>query len=179
MRTLAFALVTIAVTACKQEGESPKALGASATPGGSNAPVASAGPAPPERDAWYAGKWSGTYETRSHRIDLSTKVGGLAEWAADDGKRGSGAGTLSLVAGADGTVTGVATGPLGNVDLRGAFDGDALAVRFAPKDADDGAFSGVLVARRDGDAIAGDLNASSPDGRSARSGTVKLHRGEP
>lgn len=129
----------------------------------------------PSGEAWYAGTWRGTYNSALHRIELPTKQGGLAEWAADDGRRGTGPGTLSITPGADGTATGTAEGPLGSADLRGAFDGDSLSLRLVPK-TEEGSFSGVIVAHRDGDRLVGTLRAATPDGRMAREGTIALTR---
>ena len=170
----------VALTGCKERGDAAPPSPASAAASAPRAPARSAAlaasaPAGAPGEAWYAGTWRGTYESSLHRIDLPTKQGGLAEWAADDGRRGVGSGTLSITPSADGTATGTAEGPLGSADLQGAFEGDSLSLRLVPK-TEEGAFSGVIVAHRDGDRLVGTLRASTPDGRVAREGTITLTR---
>jgi len=165
----------IALTGCKEYGQAtPPAPPSSAT---AAAPSAQA-PVPvaaPSAEAWYAGTWRGTYDSSPHRIELSTKQGGLAEWAVDDGRRATGPGTLTITAGADGTATGTTEGPLGSAELRGAFDGETLALRLFPK-TDEGTFSGVMLAHRDGNRVVGTFQASTPDGHVAREGKIALTR---
>ncbi len=142
-----------------------------AAPSGAKA-AATAAPA----DAWYLGAWTGTYESRTHRIDLPSKQGGLPQWATDDERRGAGRGTLAVSAGPDGVAGGAATGPLGDQYLRGAFDGDTLAARLTPKETDATAFSGTLVAHRDGNRITGTLQAATADGSTTRAAKLTLSR---
>jgi hypothetical protein len=177
LRRAHFVAAALALTGCKErEQEGPPAPPSSAPPISTTPLVgSSARAAVPSAAAWYAGSWHGTYESSPHRIELSAKQGGLPEWAVDDGHRGTGSGTLTLTPGADGTATGTAQGPLGSAELRGAFDGDTLALRLVPT-TDDGAFSGVMVAHRDGERVIGTFQASTPDGRVAREGKVALTR---
>lgn len=174
MRAAHVVAAAIALTGCKESGQAtppaPPASAAAATPS-AQAPV----PAAPSAEAWYAGTWRGTYDSSPHRIELTTKQGGLPEWAVDDGRRGTGSGTLTITPGNDGTAAGATEGPLGNAELRGAFDGDTLALRLVPR-TDDGAFSGVMVAHREGDRVVGTFQASTPDGRVAREGKIALTR---
>ncbi len=149
--------------------------------GAASASAVAATPAPsasaaPVRDTWYAGTWSGTYETASHRIDLPPVQGGLPEWKVDD-KRGVGKGTLSVTASADGTAAGSTDGVLGKHDVRGAFDGEEFTARFVPDDTK--GFAATLVAHRDGARVAGMLEAGSADGHLARSGTFTLAKAAP
>ena len=71
--------------------------------------------------------------------------------------------------------TGTTDGPLGSAELRGAFDGETLALSIVPK-TDDGAFSGVVIAHREGERVIGTFQASTPDGRVAREGKIALTR---
>lgn len=161
--------------AASSASATPPAPGSPAAPGA--AVSASAGTA--TRDAWYAGAWTGTYQSAPHHIELPPKQGGLPEWKVDDPKRGVGNGTLTLTAQADGTVVGSSTGALGEHVVRGAFDGDAFTAQLVPKATDGSGFAGTVVGHRDEDRIVGTLQASSTDGRLARSGTVTLTKAAP
>jgi hypothetical protein len=166
----------IALTGCKEREQAAPV--APATPSGAvAAPSTSAMPSAPKpsAEAWYAGSWRGTYDSSPHRIDLSTKQGGLAEWAVDEGHRGTGSGTMAITPGPGGTATGTTDGPLGSAELRGAFDGETLALSIVPK-TDNGAFSGVVIAHREGERVIGTFQASTPDGRVAREGKIALTR---
>jgi hypothetical protein len=112
-----------------------------------------------------------------HRIDLSSKVGGLPEWAgAGNPANATGHGTLKLTAAADGTVTGTAEGSLGDQEVRGAFEGDAFTARLVPKTGDATAYAGTLTAHREASQAVGVLVASTGNGHDARAGTVTLSK---
>jgi hypothetical protein len=98
----------------------------------------------------------------------------LPEWKTDDGREGVGHGKLELTASADGSVVGTATGPLGDEEVRGTADGDALTARLLPKPP--GLYGGTLVLQRKDDGWTGTLSASRSDGRVARTGAVTLSR---
>jgi hypothetical protein len=123
--------------------------------------------------------------TSVHRIELPPKAGGLPEWAAASAEPPGrdGQGTLTVTVNADGTVTGSATGSLGDQDVRGIFDGDSFTARLIPKAASATAYSGTLVARRTEARAEGTLSASTGDGRTVRAGKVTLspggHAGSP
>jgi hypothetical protein len=179
--TLALAL---ALAGCRgQAGNAPAgSVAASAATPGAAAPSAAPAAAPSAvvaRDAWYAGAWTGTYQSTPYHIDLPPKQGGLPEWKVDDPKRAVGRGTLTLTAQPDGTVVGAGTGALGEHTVRGAFDGDALAAELVPKATDGTGFAGTFVAHRDKEQIVGTLQASSTDGHLARTGTLTLTRSTP
>jgi len=130
--------------------------------------------ATPPQDGWYVGTWTGSYQSVPHRIELPPAQGGLPEWKVE-GKTGTGPGTLTLVASADGTVTGHAEGPLGKQEVRGAFEEGVLSARLVSAGASSG-YSGTLVARRDGDRVVGTFEAGSTDGHEARTGTITLEK---
>jgi hypothetical protein len=170
-------LVGLLLAGCQREKTT-----AGAAPSASMAAQATVAPPAPSKasaESWFAGAWTGKYEASKHRIELSAKVGGLPEWAADDGPRGTGAGTVELVPDASGATSGSMDGPLGPAALEGSFDGDTLAARFYPKNDDRTGFSGVMVARRDGERLVGSLDAATSDGHVARSAKVTLSRRAP
>jgi hypothetical protein len=177
--TVARALsLIVALPAC-QGGEKNSGAAASAS-GAAPLPALSAvAPVNTKTDSWYAGTWTGTYEAAKHHIDLPAKIGGLPEWAADEGARGTGKGSVRLTPDSTGAATGSVEGPLGPAVLEGAFDGDVLALRFYPKNAERSGFSGVLIARRDGERLTGSLDAATTDGRVARTAQITLERAAP
>jgi hypothetical protein len=156
------------IVACKGSPESaaPAASGAAAQSAAA-APVASA-PA----KASYEGAWQGTYKAELLRIE--TTAGAVKQWKDDDGSKASGDGKLSFVAASDGTVTGSASGPLGQHTISGKIEGDRVALSLIPAEAD--GFRGVILASQSGDAIQGTLSAATGDALQARRGTVTLAR---
>jgi hypothetical protein len=164
----------LAATSCHDRPAPAAAASAKPSADPTTAPVTAASTPARTTEAWYAGTWSGTYTAVAHRLDLSTKLGGLAEWTVDDGRNGVGPGTLTLTPAADGVVTGTTAGALGKGELRGAFDGDALALRLVPEDG--AGFSGVVVAHREGDEVVGALHAATSDGHVARDAQITLQR---
>jgi hypothetical protein len=155
----------------------PAGAGANATPSASAATSASGAPPPA---AWYVGSWSGTFAARPFRVILEKKPDGLPGWSKDDGKVGSGSGTLSLTIDASRRVVGSAQGALGDLLVTGEIDGDTLRAAASPKApaALDG-FAGTLVARRSADALVGRLQASTGDSQTVREAAVRLERAAP
>lgn len=168
-----------ALSACQSGAKSTGVPSAAASAAAAPTAPSSTAKVIAKTDAWYAGTWTGSYEAAKHHIDLSTKIGGLPEWAADEGASGTGKGSVRLTPDATGAATGSVEGPLGPAALEGAFDGDVLAVRFYPKSADRSGFSGVLVARREGERLTGSLDAATSDGRVARTAKITLERAAP
>jgi hypothetical protein len=79
-----------------------------------------------------------------------------------------------------GNVTGMATGPLGELKASGTLDGEALRVRLQPAKVLEPPemFNGVLLARKENGGFSGDLKASSGDSLTVRKATVKLAKRE-
>jgi hypothetical protein len=154
--------------ACKPAPEqSPPAPATSAATSASVAAVPAAAP-----KAWYEGSWQGTYKAELQKLE--TAAGGPKQWKDDDGSKASGDGKLSLEAAADGTVSGTATGPLGEQGVTGKIEGEQVALSLAPAQGD--GFRGVILASQKDGAIQGTLNASSGDSLQARRGSVSLSR---
>ena len=172
-------LVAAALTAaCDDEPEpaAPARGAASAAPSTSASTAASAKPPAP----WYAGTWSGTFETQHYLIERTKREGAVAAWDKDEGEKAAGQGRLSLDVDADRRVTGTASGPLGALVASGEMDGDTLRVQLSPKDprAPETAesFAGTLIAKRKGQLLEGRIQASSGDSRVVRDAAVKLEK---
>ena len=165
MRSL---FLLVLVLGCKGSPEQAPAAGSAATPASTAAPRASAAPAKP----WYEGTWQGTYKAELLRIE--TAAGGVKQWKEDDGSKASGEGKLSLAATSDGTVTGSASGPLGEHSVSGKIDGDRVALSLTPVQAD--GFRGLILASQADGGMQGTLKASTGDSLQARRATVTLAR---
>lgn len=163
------ALLLVIVLGCKESPERAPAAGSSAlaASSASAAPVTSA-PAKP----WYEGAWQGSYKAELLRIE--TAAGSVKQWKDDDGSKASGEGKLSLEAASDGTVSGSATGPLGEHGVSGKVDGDRVALSLIPAQHD--GFRGVILASQAEGGIRGTLSASTGDSLQARRATVTLAR---
>lgn len=164
------ALLALLFVACKGSPSSEQAPAAAGprSPAASAASAASAAPA----KAWYEGAWQGTY--KAELLRLQTAAGGVKQWKDDDGAKASGEGKLSLEAAPDGTVTGSASGPLGEHSVAGKVDGDRLALSLIPADAE--GFRGVILATQQDGGIKGTLNAATGDSLTARQASVTLAR---
>jgi hypothetical protein len=134
----------------------------------SAAPSASAAPAA----AWFEGNWQGTYKAELYRIE--TAAGGVKEWKKDDGAQSSGEGKVSLEAKADGTVSGQASGALGEQSVSGRIEGERVALKLTPAEAN--GFQGVILASQAPEGIKGTLSASTGDSLMVRKAEVTLSR---
>jgi hypothetical protein len=122
--------------------------------------------------AWFLGSWQGTYQAELRRIEVA--LGGVKEWKQDEGKLAVGTGKLSLEAKTDGSVTGSASGPLGEQTVSGHIEGDRVALTLTS--AEPNGFHGVVVGTQDGAGIVATLSASSGDSLVARQGKVSLSK---
>jgi hypothetical protein len=176
------AVVSVAMTfgCSRKENPTPQAVVApSATEPSASAATTAAPVASSTQKSWCAGTWAGTYRAAPHRIELPTSRGGIPEWKADDGKAFVGPGTIELTCAEDGTVAGLLHGALGEQEIRGASDEAFLHARLVPKSTTPPGFSGTVALARAGAEVTGDLQASTPDGRVARTAAVTLtKRGE-
>jgi hypothetical protein len=163
-------LLLLLATACQQSAKPAPGAATSAQEA-----VSAQAPAPPPARAWFEGAWQGAFQAELFRIELP--VGGVKEWKQDDGKQASGEGKLSLQAAADGSVTGTATGALGNLAVAGRVDGDRAALTLASADA--GGFHGVILASQAPEGMKGTLSASSADSLQVRQANVTLTRAAP
>jgi hypothetical protein len=156
------------VAACQKAATEQSSPGPSAS--AFSVPAASV-PAPVAR-AWYEGAWQGGFQAELLRIEMA--AGGVKEWKQDDGKQGSGPGTLSLDVAADGSASGHASGALGQLSIVGRVEGDRAALQLIS--AESGGFHGVIVAAQTPDGMKGTLNASSGDSLQVRQAAVTFTR---
>lgn len=160
----------IALVACKQEGAPAPA--ASQTAAASAAPSASVAAAPAK--PWYEGSWSGTYAAERHVIELP--IGAVAAWAKDDGTRASGPGDVKLTVDADGLVSGSAKGALGAHAVRGRVVDETITLELVPEEPTVEALRGSGLTRREGEALKGELKASSGDSLTVRKASLTLSK---
>jgi hypothetical protein len=168
-RTLAVVLTLIGCQAKPDPG--PAATG-SAAPAREPASASASAAPPAAAKTWYEGAWQGAYKAELFRIE--TAAGGIKAWKEDDGAKASGEGKLSIEASADGTVSGSASGPLGEHVVSGKVDGDRLALSLIPKEPS--GFRGVILAQQADGGMQGMLNASTGDSLAARKASVTLAR---
>lgn len=139
---------------------------------------ASASAAPKPKPPWYIGHWSGAYA--ASKQDMGKMVGPEIAWQKDEGGTARGVGKLSLDISKERHVIGKASGPLGNMGARGTLDGDTLRLRLVPAEHQVGAFTGIVIAHREGNAdiLEGTLHASSGNSKIVRDAKVKLKKGD-
>lgn len=161
-------LVVLATTGCTHKKSG----------GSSTSASASAGAAASAKPPWYSGHWSGTYASVKQYMD--PMVGPEIKWQEDEGGTAHGFGKLSLDIDKDQHVTGKASGPLGDMTVRGTLDGTTLRVRLLPVAERVGAFRGTLIAQRKGktDTFEGKLHASNGMSRIVRDAPVKIDKGD-
>jgi hypothetical protein len=111
---------------------------------------------------------------QTHAINVE-KAQGLREWAKDNGSLAAGTGQLELAMDETGAALGSATGPLGDLQTSGEFDGQTLRLKLIPNQTDPAtAFGGTIVAERSEQSLRGELNVSSGDSVIVRKGPVTL-----
>lgn len=133
-------------------------------------PLPKAAPRP-----WYVGEWAGSYEAEPFQLELPK-----SEREVDGNQILVGQGQLELTIAEDRNVVGQMTGALGALELHGELDGDALRLWLAPREPLVGGIQkGTLVLVRDGDALRGQLRASTDDSRRLRSARVSLAKKAP
>jgi hypothetical protein len=135
----------------------------------------SAAPSAATQTPWFAGTWEGTFQVERHQIALDPKLGGLKAWQGDTGKTGTGAVHVRTTVTSDGVARGQATGALGSLRGDGAVEDDKLTMHWSPDD-QNGEFSGVLAAAREGERLKGTFQSSSGDSLVVRSAVVSLEK---
>ena len=172
------AFVLLLATACQQSSKTdPASAGTTAPPTsassapGAVAPAASAVAA----GAWFVGAWQGSFQAELFRIEVP--AGSVKAWKDDDGKQASGEGKLSLQVAADGSVSGTASGALGELTVVGHVDGDRATLTLTSASGQPDGFHGVILASQTPEGMAGTLSASTGDSLRARQAKVTLARG--
>jgi len=157
--------------ACQQAPKADPAPAASSNVNARASAAAAASARAPSK-AWFEGAWQGAFQAELFR--LAVPAGGVKAWKDDDGKAASGEGKLSFDAAPDGSVTGSATGALGNLAVSGHVDGERATLWLSS--AQPAGFHGVIVASQTPDGMQGALSASSGDSLQARQAKVTISR---
>jgi hypothetical protein len=165
VKLLASLMLLLSCQGCQKDkahdpAPAPSASAVAAAPSASAAPAA----------AWFEGSWQGTYKAELHRIE--TAAGGVKEWKKDEGAQASGEGKLSLEAKPDGTVSGQASGALGEQTVSGRIEGEHVALKLTPTDAN--GFQGTILGSGAAEGINGALSASTGDSLVVRKAAVTL-----
>lgn len=134
---------------------------------------ATAGPARSE----LAGTWRADFEAKKGSVTLDPGVSEPA-WKKDDGSQAVGAGSVEIVVGADGTVSGELSGALGKAIVAGSAEENSVTATFAPSNGGELAMHGTLSLTREGEALVGSLRASSGDARLVRMASLSLRRAD-
>jgi hypothetical protein len=148
-------------------------------PSSSASAAASAAPAKPAapKQAWYVGRWIGSYDSRRYEMKMPKAEGAVREWADDSGQQGTGPGTITLDIDEAGRATGTASGALGEMVVTGMIEGDALTLDLKATGGEPAKlFNGFVVAKRKDPDLSGSLQASSGSGLLVRDGTVVFSR---
>jgi hypothetical protein len=164
-------LALLFVVACKESPEQKPATASSVAASTASSVSSAASTSQPAKE-WYEGTWQGTY--KAELLRLETAAGGVKQWKDDDGSKASGDGKLLLEVAKDGSVSGTATGALGEQGVSGKVEGQRVALSLTPAQSD--GFRGVILASHAAGAIQGTLNASTGDSLQARRATVTLSR---
>lgn len=125
-----------------------------------------------------ASTWKGAFTAKVAAVE-PPKEAKEKTWTKDPGTASVGPGSVELaVAAGSGDVSGAISGALGDLVVRGRFDGKELRAVLAPKDASaPGAMSGVLSLALEGAHLAGTLRVSNGDARIVREAAVQLDPG--
>jgi len=110
-------------------------------------------------------------------IEMEGKDGAIRNWKADDGGALSGKGKIALSIDEAGEVSGTLTGPLGTMNATGSFEDDVLSVRLTPADDEPVITSAYFLADKKGEALEGELRASSGDSLKVRDARLRLVKG--
>ncbi len=170
-------LLLLAVAVGCDEKKSPGPAG-TASAGAKGSAAVSAKPAPPPAP-WYFGTWQGTYEAQQYVIQMTKKQGAVKAWTQDAGEGGivgEGEGKITLKIDEGKTITGEASGPLGDMTASGQVDEEQFRVRLTPKEPGEDAFQGFFLAKKSGKGMSGRLQASTGDSLKVRDAPVKLKR---
>ena len=174
------AIAVVMLVASCSKTSTDKASPAAST---SAAPVALASAAAPSSSAKApaaeGGAWSGSYVAKVGAVAPPENAKEKA-WTSDPGTDAVGKGVIALsVSGSRGDTRGELTGPLGDLDISGVFDGTELRANLLPKDPKaDAAMTGFMLLAASGgpppSALKGTLRVSSRDARIVREASVEL-----
>jgi hypothetical protein len=133
----------------------------------------------PQPGSECAGKYQGEYTVAAVKSELSSKDGAPSQWEKDDGKALAGKGTIQLQVDANNSVSGMASGALGEQTLRGSCDDKTLRVRLDSTNEELAKVQNAyLLAEISGADIKGTLAAATGDSLIRRAGAVTLQRAQ-
>lgn len=176
--TVALALASVACKKSDPEGPAPQgsastAPAAPSSSASSATATASEAGAPSAKAPGTASSFSGKYTTEAVTA-IAVPEG--TKWKGEDGTEGTGEGTLTLEAAADGRVTGTVEGPLGPALVEGLLEGDSLTASFRRKDPADNGFYGTILGKVAGDKVEGSVAASRGNAGLVRTGKLTLSK---
>lgn len=149
---------------------------ASLSPSASASASVDSEPKPEPPPSTLLGVWEATYDAKKGEVLMPELVKDEGR-AKDDGKAHSGPGTVRIVVGEDGAVTGESKGALGEATFTGHADGNLVRAQFNPKDpAAKGAMTGVLVGLLKDGFVQAELRVAGPDALVVREAKLKLER---
>lgn len=165
------------VFACKKEPTQQEP-----TPGAASgaevaaAPSGAAGEQAPSEPAAAAatlvGTFKGAFEAKATELYMPDTDALKKRWRGEESKDGLGAGEVTVVIAADGTVSGTATGPLGTLTLNGFAEGEQIAAALSPEN--EQGFTGTLVAIPSGAELNGEMNLTRFNADTLRQASFKL-----
>ena len=170
--------------------ENTKASGTAAAPSASAAPTVrasastsssapptarSASPATAVEAPTVVGEWRGPFQAELAKVTLDPGVGD-STWAKDKGTAAVGKGQLELTVASDGQVRGKLSGALGDLVLFGVAEGGLVHGTFSAEQPEPTSMSGTVELTLTGDALGGELRASSGDAKLVRRATLSLKR---
>ena len=177
--TVALALASVACKKSDPDGPAPQGSSSaapssapSAAPSSAAATASEAG-APSAKATGTASSFSGKYTTEAVTA-IAVPEG--TKWKGEEGTEGTGEGTLTLEAAADGRVTGTVEGPLGPALVEGLLEGDSLTTSFRRKDPADNGFYGTILGKVAGDKVEGSVAASRGNAGLVRTGKLTLSK---
>lgn len=149
---------------------------ATLAPSASATSAAEAEPKPEPPPSTLLGVWEASYDAKKGEVLMPELVKDEGR-AKDDGKAHAGPGTVRIVVGDDGSVTGESKGALGEATFSGHADGNLVRAQFNPKDpAAKGAMTGVLVGLLKEGFVQAELRVAGPDALVVREAKLKLER---
>lgn len=166
------ATATSAESTAKSSGGAPASV-PSGSAGQTTARPSSEAPPSPKSDL--QGAWTSAFKTERAKVTLDPGVSDKA-WASDKGETAVGDGTLELSIAENGTVKGSLKGSLGDLVLHGMADGDHVNGTFTAAQPEPATFSGTVELTKKGDALEGELRASSGDAKLVRRATLSLKK---
>ncbi len=162
-------------TSAPPASAAPSARASTSTTSSAPAAASSAKPKAPAEAPTVVGEWRGPFQAELARVTLDPGVGD-ATWAKDKGTDAVGKGQLELTVANDGQVRGKLTGALGELTFVGVAEGALVHGTFSAEKPEPASMSGTIELALTGEALGGELRASSGDAKLVRRATLTLKR---